>query len=82
MEKGYALPVPEVCAKIMVLGRQTLEIASALGCHVQDFLQQQRDIVDGLFLLHDQHGAAQSYFKNVTGRLHAAVRVTRTPGNL
>jgi|LauGreDrversion2_3_1035106.scaffolds.fasta_scaffold399414_1 hypothetical protein len=31
MEKGCALPVPEVGAKIMVLGRQTLESASALG---------------------------------------------------
>ena len=81
MEKGCALPVPEVGEKILVLGRQTLESASASGCHIPDFLQQQRDIVDCLFLLDDQRCAAQPFFRNVTRRLHAAVRVTRTPGN-
>jgi hypothetical protein len=82
MEKGCTLPVPEVGAKkIMVLGRQTLESASAWGCPIPGFLQQERDIVDGHFLLDDKRGAAQPFFRNVTRRLHAAVRVTRTPEN-
>ena len=68
-------------AVIIVSGRQTLESASASGCHVPDFLQKQQDRVEGLFVPDGKRAEEQQDLRNVTGRLHAALRVTRLPGN-
>ena len=75
---SHELPVPEVGDAIVVLGRATLAQALATqDQHVPDFLQQLSDNVKGLVELVD----AREDFKNIVGRLHAALRITRLPGH-
>jgi hypothetical protein len=75
---SHELPVPEVGDAIVVLGRATLAQALATqDQHVPDFLQQLSDNVKGLVELVD----TREDFKNIVGRLHAALRITRLPGH-